>query len=75
MKTNTIYGIYDLSDQATVACGGGSSENLPRGAGCIISHTQESHDKMMNYLMDGVYNPETITVKILSVSNMKDWEK
>ena len=43
----------------------------PSSAGCIISKDgQEHHDEMMDFLMEGVDNPETITVFISSENNL-----
>ena len=47
-----------------------NSTKTPGGAGCIISHTQTKHDTMMDILMEGVQNPETITVSIRSMNNV-----
>ena len=42
----------------------------PGSAGCIISKDgQETHDKMMDFLLDNVDRPESITVIISSESN------
>ncbi len=47
-----------------------NSDGTPGGAGCIINHTQEEHDRMMDEIIDGVPNPEAVSVKIYSLSNM-----
>ena len=47
-----------------------SDYNLPYGAGCMITHTQKAHEQMMGVLMDGVYNPNNIQVRIVSLSNL-----
>ena len=52
-----------------------SVNNYPYGAGCIISDSQEAHDKMMSVLMDGVSNPESIPVRIVSLSNIPGFYK
>ncbi len=46
-----------------------NQSNTPGSAGCIISHTQTQHEEMMDFLMDGVDRPESITVYISSKSN------
>lgn len=48
-----------------------NTNRTPGSAGCIINHTQEDHDKMMTDIMDGVTNPEAVTLKIYSLSNME----
>lgn len=48
-----------------------NSNEEPGGAGCVISKDgQQQHDKMMEVLMDGVKNPESIKVLIRSMNNM-----
>lgn len=44
-----------------------SRNKEPYGAGCIISHTQSTHDKMIKEIMDGVPNPESVDLKIYSL--------
>ena len=48
-----------------------STNNTPEGAGCIINHTQSEHDKMMDDIMNGVDNPESIKVIIKSINNLE----
>ena len=48
-----------------------SRNKEPYGAGCIISHTQSTHDKMIKEIMDGVPNPESVVLKIYSLNNMR----
>jgi hypothetical protein len=44
---------------------------IPSSAGCIIGKDgQKHHDEMMDFLMEGVDNPETITVIISSENNL-----
>ena len=48
----------------------------PYGLGCIIGQGGQAHqDNMMNYLMDGVNNPENIEVRIVSLSNLPGFKK
>lgn len=51
-----------------------NSTNTPGSAGCIIDKGQEHHNEMMSVLMDGVVNPETITVYIRSMNNLASKE-
>ena len=47
-----------------------AENQTPESAGCIISKDgQEHHDEMMEFLIDGVDRPESITVIISSKSN------
>ena len=49
---------------------------IPGGLGCIIGQGGQAHqDNMMNYLMDGVNNPENIQVRIVSLSNLPGFKR
>ena len=46
---------------------------IPHSAGCLIGQGgQEHHDQMMKVLMDGVNNPEDISVKIKSFEHTQE---
>ena len=48
-----------------------TNNETPESAACIIGQDGQKHqDEMMKYLMDGVQNPESITVYIRSMSNI-----
>ncbi len=47
-----------------------TDNKTPESAGCIIGKGGQAHqDEMMDFLMDGVDRPESIVVKIISLSN------
>ena len=48
----------------------------PYGAGCIIGQGGQNHqNEMISVLMSGVYNPTSIQVNIVSLSNMEAFKK
>lgn len=59
------------ANQFSTALAPYNSNLEPGGAGCIISKNgQIQHNLMMEYLMDGVINPESITVLIKSMNHV-----
>ena len=53
-----------------------TDNKTPESAGCIIGKGgQEHQDEMMEYLLDGVDNVESIVVTIKSISNIEGCEK
>ena len=76
--TNAInYGDrYFHANQRIIDTEGPYSLMHPCGTGCIIGQGGQNHqNEMMRVLMAGVYNPSSIQVNIVSLSNMEVFKK